>query len=141
VRAAADVAQAPMNTELSRVAELADGLADRLLVALEQGTISKEELRASPDLALVVDAAKLLQAAGAEFPASVVRLAQKAAEQAPAEKGLPEPALGGDRLRGALGMMAERLGIARLSLSLWSWRRGTPSSIPFVTFLQKKRGG
>jgi hypothetical protein len=95
-------AQAPMSTGLSRVAELADGLADRLLVALEKGTISKEELRASPDLALVVDAAKLLQAAGAEFPASVVRLAQKAAEQAPAEKGLPEPALGGDRLRGAL---------------------------------------
>jgi hypothetical protein len=70
-----------MNTELSRVAELADRLADRILVAFEQGALTTEEFRASPDLALVLDAARLLQAAGAEFPAGVVRLAQKAAEQ------------------------------------------------------------
>ena len=74
-------AQAPMNTELSRVAELADRLADRILVEFEQGALSTEEFRASPDVALVIDAARLLQAAGAEFPAGVVRLAQKAAEQ------------------------------------------------------------
>src|SRR5688572_27367577 len=104
-----------MNTELSRVAELADRLADRLFVAFEQGTISKEELRGSPDLPLVLDAAKLLDAAGAEFPASVVRLAQKAAEHAPKEEVLPEPAFGRNRLRGGLERLAERLGTARLS--------------------------
>ncbi len=70
-----------MNTELSRVAELADRLADRILVAFEQGALTTEEFRASPDVALVIDAARLLHAAGAEFPAGVVRLAQKAAEQ------------------------------------------------------------
>jgi hypothetical protein len=74
-------AQASMNTELSRVAELADRLANRILVAFEQGALSTEEFRASPDVALVLDAARLLHAAGAEFPAGVVRLAQKAAEQ------------------------------------------------------------
>jgi hypothetical protein len=74
-------AQAAMSTELSRVAELSDRLADRILVAFEQGALTTEEFRASPDVALVIDAAKLLQAAGAEFPAGVVRLAQKAAEQ------------------------------------------------------------
>jgi hypothetical protein len=74
-------AQTPMNTELSRVVELANRLANRTLVAFEQGTLSTEEFRASPDLALVLDAARLLQAAGAEFPEGVVRLAQKAAEQ------------------------------------------------------------
>jgi hypothetical protein len=56
-----------MNTELSRVAELADRLANRILVAFEQGALSTEEFRASPDVALVIDAARLLQAAGAEF--------------------------------------------------------------------------
>ena len=70
-----------MNTELGRVAELADRLANRILVAFEQGARSTEEFRASPDVALVIDAARLLQAAGAEFPDGVVRLAQKAAEQ------------------------------------------------------------
>jgi hypothetical protein len=70
-----------MRTELSRVAELADRLADRTLVAFEQGALSTEEFRASPDVALVLDSARLLHAAGAEFPAGVVRLAQKAAEQ------------------------------------------------------------
>jgi hypothetical protein len=70
-----------MSTELSRVAELADRLADRTLVAFEQGALSTEEFRASADVALVLDAARLLHAAGAEFPAGVVRLAQKAAEQ------------------------------------------------------------
>jgi hypothetical protein len=70
-----------MNTELSRVAELADRLADRILVAFEQGALTTEEFRASPDVALVIDAARMLHAARAEFPAGVVRLAQKAAEQ------------------------------------------------------------
>ena len=70
-----------MNTELSRVAELADRLADRILVWFEQGALTTEEFRASPDVALVIDAARLLHAAGADFPAGVVRLAQKAAEQ------------------------------------------------------------
>ena len=54
--------------QASRVAELADRLANRILVAFEQGALSTEEFRASPDVALVIDAARLLQAAGAEFP-------------------------------------------------------------------------
>src|SRR5829696_3229219 len=70
-------ANAPMSTELSRVAELADRLAERTLVAFEQGTLSTEEFRASPDLALVLDAARLLHAAGAEFPAGVGGLRRK----------------------------------------------------------------
>jgi hypothetical protein len=88
-----------MSTELRRVAELADRLADRTLVAFEQGTLSTEEFRASPDVALVLDAARLLHAAGADFPAGVVRLAQKAAEQAQAHAGtgLPEPVFAGQR--------------------------------------------
>ena len=48
---------------------------------VEQGALTTEEFRASPDVALVIDAARLLHAAGADFPAGVVRLAQKAAEQ------------------------------------------------------------
>ncbi len=115
-----------MSTELSRVAELADRLADRTLVAFEQGTLSTDELRASPDVALVLDAARLLHAAGADFPAGVVRLAHKAAEQAQAhaEKGPPEPVFAGRRLRGALGVLAARLGTASFgALRPWSWRR------------------
>ena len=42
---------------------------------------STEEFRESPDVALIFEAAKLLQAAGAEFPGGIVRLAQKAGEQ------------------------------------------------------------
>src|SRR5215207_7292765 len=65
--------------ELTRVAELANRLAERTLAALEHGRLTTEEFRESPDVALILNAATLLQAAGAEFPGGIVRLAQKAA--------------------------------------------------------------
>ena len=67
--------------ELNLVAELANRLAERTLDALEHGRLTTEEFRESPDVALILDAATLLQAAGAEFPRGIVRLAQKAGEQ------------------------------------------------------------
>jgi hypothetical protein len=68
-------------SELDRVAELADRLADRTLDALERGELTTEQFRDSPDLALILAAANLLQSAGAEFPPNMRRLAEKAAEQ------------------------------------------------------------
>jgi hypothetical protein len=59
-------------SELDRVAGLADRLAEHL---------TTEQFRDSPDLALILDAANLLQKAGAEFPLNMRRLAEKAAEQ------------------------------------------------------------
>src|SRR3954468_7728619 len=70
-----------ISPDLNRVAELANRLAERTLEALEHGRLTTEEFRESPDVALIFEAAKLLQAAGAEFPAGIVRLAQKAGEQ------------------------------------------------------------
>jgi hypothetical protein len=66
-----------ISTDLNRVAELANRLAERTLEALEHGRLTTEEFRESPDVALIFEAAKLLQAAGAEFPGGIVRLAQK----------------------------------------------------------------
>ena len=76
------VAAVSRTTELSRVVELADHLAIRTPVAFDEGALSTEEFRANPDVALVLDAARLLHAARAEFPAGVVRLAQKAVDPA-----------------------------------------------------------
>ena len=67
--------------DLNRGAELANRLAERTLEALEHGRLTTEVFRESPDVALIFEAAKLLQAAGAEFPGGIVRLAQKAGEQ------------------------------------------------------------
>ena len=68
-------------SKLDRVAHLADRLAERTLDALERGELSTEEFRDSPDLALILGAANLLQKARAEFPPNMRRLAEKAAEQ------------------------------------------------------------
>jgi hypothetical protein len=67
--------------DIKLVAELANSLAERTLAALEHGRLTTEEFRESSDVALVLNAATLLQAAGAEFPGGIVRLAQKAGEQ------------------------------------------------------------
>jgi hypothetical protein len=67
-------------SELDRVAELADKLADRALGALERGELTTEEFRNSPDLALILKAAQLVRSAGADFPLNVQRLAAKAAQ-------------------------------------------------------------
>jgi hypothetical protein len=68
-------------SELDRVAGLADRLAERTLDALERGELTTEQFRDSPDLALILNAANLLQSAGAKFPPNMLRLAGKAAEQ------------------------------------------------------------
>jgi len=57
-----------ISPELNFVAELANRLAERTLEALEHGRLTTDEFRESPDVALILRAAELLQAAGAEFP-------------------------------------------------------------------------
>jgi hypothetical protein len=47
-------------SELDRVAELAGRLAERTLADLEGGGLTTEEFRESADLALILNAAKLL---------------------------------------------------------------------------------
>jgi hypothetical protein len=70
-----------MNTELDRISELADRLADRALGAIERGELTPEQFRNSPDVALILQAAQLLQSTGADFPPSMRRLAAQAAQQ------------------------------------------------------------
>ena len=55
-------------SELHRVAELADRLAERTLDALERRELSTEQFRDSPDLALVLSVADLLQKAPSRSP-------------------------------------------------------------------------
>ena len=65
-------------SDITLVANLADRLARRILEGVESGTITSDELRGSRDVALVTNAAMLLQGAGAEFPPSLRRLAENA---------------------------------------------------------------
>ena len=69
-------------SELNRVAELANRLAERALGALERGELATDEFRNSTDVALLLQAAQLLLSAGREFPPSMRRLAAQAAQQA-----------------------------------------------------------
>jgi hypothetical protein len=66
-------------SEVKRVADLAARLAKRILESIESGTLTAEELRDNADVALVTNAAKLLQEAGADFPPELRRLAARAA--------------------------------------------------------------
>jgi hypothetical protein len=68
-------------TSVARVASLADRLAERTLARLHGGELSREEVRSSSDMALILEAAKLLEDAGADFPACMRLLAKEAAEQ------------------------------------------------------------
>ena len=70
-----------MNTELDRISELADRLADRALGAIERGELTPEQFQNSPDVALILQAAQLLQSTGADFPPNMRRLAAQAAQQ------------------------------------------------------------
>jgi hypothetical protein len=70
-----------MSIELTRVSKLANRLAARTLAAFEQGEMTDEEFRESPDVALVLKAAKVLGATGADLPHGVEILAAKAAQQ------------------------------------------------------------
>ena len=66
-------------SDIKCVADLADRLAKRISEGVENGTISADELRDSPDLTLVTNAARLLRGAGAELPSGLRRLAENAA--------------------------------------------------------------
>jgi hypothetical protein len=66
-------------SDIKRVDDLADRLAKRISEGVENGTISADELRDSPDLTLVTNAARLLRGAGAELPSGLRRLAENAA--------------------------------------------------------------
>jgi hypothetical protein len=72
------VAEAP---DVNRVSELADQLAARILAAIESGELTREEFRNSPEVALILRTATILQDAGVKFPPNMCRLGQKAAEQ------------------------------------------------------------
>ena len=67
--------------DLNRVAELADRLAGRILAAIENGQLTTEEFRNSPDVALIIKTATMLQDAQVEFPPNMRRLGEKAGEQ------------------------------------------------------------
>jgi hypothetical protein len=69
-------------SEVKRVADLADRLAKRILESVEGGSLTVEELRENPDVALITHAARLLREAGAEFPPELRRLAARAAAAA-----------------------------------------------------------
>jgi hypothetical protein len=68
-------------TSVDRVASLADRLAERTLTRLHEGELSREEVRSSSEMALILEAARLLEHAGADFPACMRLLAEEAAEQ------------------------------------------------------------
>ena len=67
--------------DLNRVAELADRLAARILDAIENGQLTTEEFRKSPDVRLILKAATMLQDAQVQFPPNIRRLGDKAGEQ------------------------------------------------------------
>src|SRR3954454_11726202 len=68
-------AEAP---DLTRVAELADQLAARILATIESGELTAEELA---EVDLILRTATILQEAGVRFPPNMCRLGEKAAEQ------------------------------------------------------------
>jgi hypothetical protein len=72
------VTEAP---DLNRVAELADQLAARILRAIENGQLTTEEIRNSPEVALIIKTAAMLQDAEVQFPPNMCRLGEKAGEQ------------------------------------------------------------
>ena len=65
-------------TSVDRVASLADRLAERTLTRLHEGELSREEVRSSSEMALILEAARLLEHAGADFPACMRLLAEEA---------------------------------------------------------------
>lgn len=67
--------------DLERAAEMAELLAERLLGEINSGMLTFAELRERPELHLIVEVARLLRAAGADFPAGIRHLAQRGAEE------------------------------------------------------------
>ena len=67
--------------DLEKAAEMAERVAERLLGELDTGVLTLAELRNRHELNLIVEVARLLQGAGANFPPSIRRLAERGAEQ------------------------------------------------------------
>ena len=67
--------------ELDKAAEMAELVAERLLGELDTGVLTLDGLRSRQELNLIVEVARLLREAGAGFPPSIRRLAQRGAEQ------------------------------------------------------------
>jgi hypothetical protein len=65
---------------LNRVVGLADKLAERTLSAIDNDDLTMEEVRNSPDLALILQVAQMVLDSGTEFPPAMRRLAEKAVE-------------------------------------------------------------
>ena len=65
---------------LNRVVGLADKLAERTLSAIDNDELTTEEVRNSPDVALILQVAQMVLDAGTEFPPAMRRLAETATE-------------------------------------------------------------
>ena len=65
---------------LDRVVGLADKLAERILSAIDNDELTTEEVRNSPDVALILQVAQMVLDSGTEFPPAMCRLAEKATE-------------------------------------------------------------
>ena len=72
---------AEQSNDLDKAAEMAELVAARLLGELDTGVLTVAELRDRQELKLIVEVATLLQGAGANFPPSIRRLAERGAEQ------------------------------------------------------------
>ena len=75
------VAAISPTASVDRVASLANWVAERTLARLDQGELSREEVRSSSEMALILEAARLLEHAGADFPVCMRLLAEEAAKQ------------------------------------------------------------
>jgi hypothetical protein len=60
---------------LNRVVGLADKLAERTLSAIDNDELTTEEVRNSPDVALILQVAQMVLDSGTEFPPAMCRLA------------------------------------------------------------------
>jgi hypothetical protein len=68
-------------SELNRVVALADQLAERILIALENRVLTTEGLWHSREVALVAEVAAMLERAALALPPGILLLGRKAAEQ------------------------------------------------------------
>jgi hypothetical protein len=65
----------------NRVSELADRLAARILAAMENGELTTEQIRNSPEVALILKTATMLRDAQVKFPPNMHRLGEKQASR------------------------------------------------------------
>jgi hypothetical protein len=65
---------------LNQVVGLAEKLAQRTLSAIDNDELTTEEVRNSPDVALILQVAQMVLDAGTEFPPAMRRLAETATQ-------------------------------------------------------------